>query len=49
MSRISKDSIYDDSIYDGGGASSSLLMSTELGDRVSDGYAAATTLGVDSA
>jgi protocatechuate 3,4-dioxygenase beta subunit len=39
----------DDTIYDGGGASSGLLTLTALGDSVSDGYAATLTVGVNSA
>ncbi|MFE4969210.1 intradiol ring-cleavage dioxygenase [Streptomyces sp. NPDC056660] len=38
----------DDTIYDGGGASSGLLTLTALGDSVSDGYAATLTVGVST-
>ncbi|MFF7983858.1 intradiol ring-cleavage dioxygenase [Streptomyces sp. NPDC007901] len=38
----------DDTIYDGGGASSGLLTLTALGDSVSDGYKATLTVGVST-
>ncbi|MFG2938893.1 intradiol ring-cleavage dioxygenase [Streptomyces sp. NPDC048282] len=38
----------DDTIYDGGGASSGLLTLTALGDSVSDGYTATLTVGVST-
>ncbi|MEU6252554.1 intradiol ring-cleavage dioxygenase [Streptomyces sp. NPDC047043] len=41
-------SLDDDTIYDGGGASSGLLTVTALGDSVSDGYAATLTVGVST-
>jgi hypothetical protein len=37
-----------DSVYDGGGATSGLLALTALGASVSDGYAATLTMGVSS-
>jgi hypothetical protein len=38
----------DDSVYDGGGASSGLLTLTALGSSVSDGYKATLTIGVST-
>ncbi|WP_371596538.1 intradiol ring-cleavage dioxygenase [Streptomyces sp. NBC_00564] len=41
-------SLDDDTVYDGGGASSGLLTLTALGSSVSDGYAATLTIGVSA-